>query len=141
MWISDQWPIVANNDASRGAYLFNVSVLELVEVETRTPLVTVNRTRLDRQATVRRRGWTVVQEHVSVAFERLQRLREPNGLCQRAGQLVGLALFGHRVQAIVSGELLAEYRWQTAGGRSVRRSPRSEVGTVMFISIQRLMML
>lgn len=99
-----------NNNASREAYLFYVSVLELVEVETRTPLVTVDRTRLDRQATVRRRRWTVVQKHVSVAFERLQRLREPNGLCQRASQLVGLALFGHRVQAIFSSELLAKYR-------------------------------
>lgn len=73
-----------------------------------------------------------MQEHVPVTVERrLQRLRQADRLRQRAGQRVGLILFGHRVQPVVGrAQLLAEYRRQAAaGGRRVRRRPGPEVGT------------
>lgn len=50
-------------------YLFNASVFKLIEIEARTPLVTMNGTRLELYATVRRWRWTIVQKHIPVAFE------------------------------------------------------------------------
>lgn len=57
-----------------------VAAAELIQVEARTSLVTVYGARLERYAAVGRRRRTVVQKHVSVAVQRLQRLGQTDGL-------------------------------------------------------------